>query len=97
LKTQFSFNTGWRRLGEYRYLQGEKLVEIPFVLEGKIVTSNRSAEAHEVHACCFSSGKSYHNDRRGFVVFAQFYVGTKEEIGNASEKAEKVHIANLVN
>lgn len=89
LKTQFSLNTDWHSFGDYFFRDNGKQIKIPFVLDGKLTESNKNIDPNEVHVCCHSSGKSYYNDRDGFVEFGQFYVGTKDEISAASQKAEK--------
>jgi hypothetical protein len=97
LKTQFSFNVGWHHFGKYFYKQGDKLVEIPFVLDNEIVGTGSLVGPDTVYACCVSTGKSYYNNGTGFVEFEKFYIGTKEEISKASKEAEKIHIVDLVN
>jgi hypothetical protein len=97
LKTQFSLNTGWHRFGEYYYKENGKLVKIPYVIDGKDTESNRSIEPDKVHVCCSSSGKAGKDPNDAPIIFGQFYVGTKEDISNASEKREKINPADLVN
>ncbi|MGE0127336.1 MAG: hypothetical protein AB7U82_04440 [Blastocatellales bacterium] len=91
LKTQFSHNTGWHHISKYFYKEDEKLIEIPFVIDGKQIKSDKT------QVCCISSGEAYRNDNKKAVIFTQFYVGTKEEIRKAGERAEKLNVADLVN
>jgi hypothetical protein len=97
LKTQFSPNVGWHHFGEYYYKESDKLVRIPYAIDDVEVESDRSIGSHEVRVCCESSGKAGRNPNEEPIVFGQFYIGTKEEISNASEKREKINPADLVN
>lgn len=90
LRTQFTFNSGWHQIGMYFYEENGERVEIPYILDGKDLMSEI------VQVCCSSSGKSYRNDTGEPVEFEKFYIGTKEQIGNAIEKSEKIHPADLI-
>jgi hypothetical protein len=90
LRTQFDINEGWHGIGKYFYTENGRRVEIPYKLDGKDPMSSMT------QVCCNSSGKSYRNDNGEPVEFAQFYVGTKEEIDAAIEKGEKLHPADLI-
>lgn len=96
LKTQFSLNTGWHSPGKYFYKENGKLIEIPYVFDDRDIESKKAIET-KVHICCPSSGKSYRDDGNGFVVFDKFYIGTNEEIHEASEKGEKINPVDLLN
>jgi hypothetical protein len=89
LKTQFPFNRGWHNLYRFYYKADGRIVEIPYVIDAKDVMSNR------VQVCCFSSGKAGKDPNDVPVEFAQFYVGTEEEIDNAIEKGDKINPAEI--
>ncbi|HZG54231.1 MAG TPA: hypothetical protein VEZ40_19170 [Pyrinomonadaceae bacterium] len=89
LKTQFPFNQGWHNLYRFYYKQNGRMIEIPYVIDPKDVRSDR------VQVCCFSSGKAGKDPNDTSVEFAQFYIGSKEEIDNAIEKGEKINPAEI--
>lgn len=89
LKTRFAANRGWHGLYKFYYDDGGRLVEIPFVTDAREVSPGRT------QVCCFSNGKAGKNPADPPVEFAQFYVGTKEEIDKAAEAGEKVNPAEL--
>ena len=96
LKTQFSLNTGWHSPGKYYYKENGKLIEIPYAFDDRDIEAKKAIES-KVHVCCPSSGQAGKDPNDAPVVFGQFYVGTNEEIHEASEKGEKINPIDLVN
>jgi hypothetical protein len=96
LKTQFSLNTGWHRPGKYFYKANGKLTEIPYLFDDRDIEARRNI-ASKVHVCCPSNGKAGKDPNDVPVVFEKFYVGTDEEIHEASEKGETINPADLIN
>jgi hypothetical protein len=90
LKTQFTKNTGWHNPDKYFYTENGNIIDVPYVLDYKELKSNN------YQVCCFSTGKAGKNTSGISVEFAQFYVGTKEEIDSAAEKNEKINPADLI-
>lgn len=95
LRTQFSLNTGWHSPGKYYYKKNGKLVEIPNLFDDRDPEAKREI-ASKVHVCCPSSGKAGKDPNEVPTVFEKFYVGTDEEIHEASEKGEKMNPADLI-
>jgi hypothetical protein len=90
LRTQFTHSAGWLNLDEFFYLEDGKKIKIPYVIDGKDIRSDR------VQVCCFSSGKAGKDPNSMSIEFAQFYVGTKEEIDSAIDKGENINPADLI-
>jgi hypothetical protein len=96
LKTQFSLNTGWHTPGKYFYKDNGKLTELPYLFDDRDVEARRVI-ASKIHICCPSNGVAGKDPTGPSVVYEQFYVGTDEQILEASEKREKINPADLIN
>lgn len=91
LKTQFSNNEGWTELPQFYYDRIDKQNQIPVKVDYKDISLG------EVNATLVSTGVAYKNiDGTGEIKFAECYVGTKAQIDEASQKTEKVNVADLV-
>jgi uncharacterized lipoprotein YehR (DUF1307 family) len=91
LKTQFSNNEGWTELPQFYYDRIEKQNQISVKMDYEDISLD------EVNATLVSTGVAYRNiDGTGEIKFVEFYVGTKTQIDEASRKAEKLNIGELV-
>jgi hypothetical protein len=92
LKSQFSNNTGWKDLPEFYYERIEKANQIPFKIDYKDISVD------SVVAYGGTSGVA-NKDLAGkeVVRFVEYYVGNKQQIDSAYQKAEKLDIINRVN
>lgn len=89
LKTRFSPNRGWHRLPKFFYVENGMRTEIPF-------RDYKELRNDSVQACCVSSGRTGRTPNDNSIEFDQFYVGTKQDIDAASEKANKLKVVDLL-
>jgi hypothetical protein len=90
LVTQSPFNEGYHYPAEVFYTADQARTKIPFVIEA------RDLKHETVQACCISTGKAAKTPSGPWVEYLEFYVGTKEQIDDASSKREKINPADLV-
>lgn len=91
LKTQFSNNEGWTEFPQFYYDRIDKQNQIPVKVDYKDISLD------EVNATLVSTGVAYKNiDGTGGIKFAECFVGTKSQIDEASQKAEKLNVADLI-
>lgn len=91
LKTQFSSNEGWTELPQFYYDRINKQNQIPVKIDYKDISLD------EANATLASTGVAYKNiGGTGEIMFKQCYVGTKSQIDDASQKAEKLNVADLI-
>lgn len=90
LKSQFSGNYGWRKPPEFYYGEINEDNKLPSYLEEKKMPTNK------VTALMGSNGNA-NKDLAGkeTVEFTFFYVGTKSEIEQYKEQADKLDIVKL--
>lgn len=91
LKTQFSNNEGWAELPQFYYDRIDKQNQIPVKVDYKDISLD------EVNATLVSTGIAYKNiDGTGEIKFTECYVGTKSQIDEASQEAEKRNVVDLI-
>lgn len=56
----------------------------------------KNLKSDSIQACCMSSGKTARTSNDNWIEFDEFFVGTKVQIDQAREKANKTKITDLV-
>jgi hypothetical protein len=89
LRTQFAPNRDWHLPNKFFYTENGKMIEIPEF-------DYKDLKIDSIQACCLSSGKTAKTPNDNWIEFDDFYVGTKTQIDEASKKANKTKIADLI-
>ena len=90
LLTRDEFNAGWRYPGQFFYVEKDRRIEVPFVLEV------HNLKDDVIQACCVTSGRAAKTGNGPWVEYLQFYVGTKDQIHESSLKRERINPADFI-
>jgi hypothetical protein len=90
LKTQFSGNYGWTGVPQFYYGEIKAENQIPVQIEHKDFSSDK------INATLITTGSVTRNEDGSRIRFAECYVGTKEQVEEAYQKAEKLNVVDLI-